>query len=175
MDNWVTLLSKKAIFVFLLGIVFCSCSHRDHKRHEFTFQEISENEIEIDFQKINPGSWDTLLIVQPYTQGKQINLGSTDNEFLASHARADFHIVVGFLEQGELEGYTLASREPDLLQLFNVSDSVGVKKITRSAAVIRFVKHKDGSYQLKTKLVYNGICPTYSEMAILPSWFDWMA
>ena len=149
MDNWVTLLAKKAILVFLLAIVFSSCSLMDNKRHEFSFQEISENEVQIDFQKINPGSWDTLLIVQPYTQGKQINLGKSDSEFLASYARADFHIVVGFLGQGDLKGYTLASREPDLLQLFNDSDSVGLKKIPRSAAIFRFTKNKAGSYQLK--------------------------
>lgn len=143
------LLAKNVILVILLGIFISSCSLRDHKRHEFSIQEISEDEIQIDFQNINPGSWDTLLIVQPYTQGKQINLDYMDNELLASQARSDFHIVVGFLEQGELEGYTLAYREPDLLQLFDDSDSVFVKKIPRSASIFRFVKNKDGSYQLK--------------------------
>jgi hypothetical protein len=138
-----------AIFILILSILFSSCSLLEREKFEYAFQEINKNEIMVDFQKINPGSWDTLLFVSPYATSEQIGLGYSDSEYLAFHSGADFYIIAGFLKDGDLVGYTLASKKTDFYQLFDDSDSVFVKKFPRTEAVFRFAKEEDGTYRLK--------------------------
>ena len=140
---------KSSSFFTIIFIWISACSLWERKEYPYTFEEINENEIVVDFSKINPGSWDTLMFVAPYATAEQIDLGYSDSEYLAFHSGADFYIVVGFLEEGNLNGYTLATREADFDQLFNGSDSIFVKKIPRSQAIFRFIKQEDDSYQLK--------------------------
>jgi hypothetical protein len=140
-------LKSTPLCLFLL-FTFSSCSFWERKEIEYAYQEISESEILVDFTKINPGSWDTLLFVPPYSTSDQIGLGYSDSEFLAFQSGADFYIVAGFIEKGYLKGYTLATRETDFDLLFNNSDSLFVKKIPRSEAVFRFIKQEDGTYSL---------------------------
>ncbi|GMQ31614.1 hypothetical protein [Algoriphagus confluentis] len=140
---------KNIVTQLLLFGFLASCSLLERKEYTYTFEKINENEIGVDFTKINPGPWDTLMFVAPYATAEQIDLGYSDSEYLAFHSGADFYIVVGFLEKGNLNGYTLATREADFDQLFNGSESTFVKKIPRSQAIFRFIKQEDGSYQLK--------------------------
>lgn len=149
MDKWLIRRAKKLIILLVFGLGFSGCSLLERKEYSYTFEEIAENEIVVDFTEINPGSWDTLMFVAPYTTAEHIDLGYSDSEYLAFQSGADFHIVVGFLEEGNLNGYTLATREADFDQLFDRSDSIFVKKIPRSQAIFRFIKQEDGGYQLK--------------------------
>jgi hypothetical protein len=130
-------------------VLFSACSLWERQQFEFTYQVVSESEIVVDFTKINSGSWDTLLFVRPYATSEKVGLDYSDSEYLAFHSGADFYVVAGFLEEGDLEGYTLASREQDFTDLFEDSDSVFVKKFPRSEAVFRFVKNEEGRYRLK--------------------------
>lgn len=139
---------KSILTLYLLFSFLSSCTFWERKEIEYAYQEISESEILVDFTKINPGSWDTLLFVPPYSTSDQIGLGYSDSEFLAFQSGADFYIVAGFIEKGDLKGYTLATKDTDFDLLFNNSDSLYVKKIPRSEAVFRFVKQEDGTYSL---------------------------
>lgn len=134
---------------FLLIIILPGCSLLEREKFEYGYQEINETEILVDFTKINPGHWDTILFVSPYATSEKIGLGYSDSEYLAFHAGADFYVVAGFLEQGDLEGYSLATRQTDFTQIFEDSNAVFVKKIPRSEAVFRFIQQEDGTYQLE--------------------------
>jgi hypothetical protein len=140
MKNWV-------LMVFLLAFT-SSCSLWERKQFEYAYEEINENEILVDFTKINSGNWDTLLFISPYATSEQIGLGYMDSQFLAQRAVNDGVINSGFLENGELNGYSSCTRLPvDFDQV--LGDSVFVKKFPRSEAVFRFAKQEDGTYRLK--------------------------
>lgn len=51
---------KNILLLCLLLGVLSSCSLGERKHYNYTYRQINENEIEIDFTKINPGNWDTL-------------------------------------------------------------------------------------------------------------------
>ena len=138
--------------VFILAIIFLvsACSLRESKEYPYTFEEIAENEIVVDFTKINPGSWDTLLLIPPYTTSEQIGAGYSDSEYLQQITLSDWIIVAAFLEKGDMTGYASCTRIPvDLDLVLEDEDSVLVKKVPRSEAVFRFIKGEDGIYQLK--------------------------
>lgn len=139
----------KLIHFVFLSLLFSSCAFFERQQFAYSFETLNKEELEVDFTKINPGSWDTLLFVPPYSTSDQIGLGYSDSEFLAFKSGADFYIVAGFIEKGDLKGYTLATRETDFDLLFNNSDSLFVKKIPRSEAIFRFIKQEDGTFQLE--------------------------
>ena len=133
-----------SVIFFLIS----SCSLWERKEYPYTFEEINENEIVVDFTKINPGSWDTLLLIPPYTTSEQIGVGYFDGEFLEQVALADWIIVAAFLEKGDMTGYASCTRIPvDLDLVLEDEDSVLVKKVPRSEAVFRFIKGGDGPFQ----------------------------
>jgi hypothetical protein len=133
----------------LLGIL-SSCSLLERKQYEYTYQQINENEILVDFTKINPSSWDTLLLIPPYTTSDQIKVGYLDSEYLEQIALADWIIAAAYLENGNMTAYSSCSRSPtDLDQVLEDQDSVLTKKFPRSKAVFRFIKGEDGTYKLK--------------------------
>lgn len=141
---------KNNLFLFLFVGILSSCSLWERKQHEYTFQQINENEILVDFTKINPGSWDTLLLVPPYATSEQIGVGYLDREFLKQRALDDSKVIGAFLKNEKLIGYTACGRNPiDLFRLFDDSGSVFVKIIPRSEAIFRFIKDEDGAYKLK--------------------------
>lgn len=148
MINWFMDFAERAILVGLFSMIFSSCSLLEIKEYDFAVQQVNEKEIVVDFTKINPGSWDTLLVLKQYIQAEQVGMGYLDSEFLASHAGTDNYVVIGFLEQENLEGYTLASGPAYFSQVFSEQDSVSVKKIPRSAAIFSFIKQEDGVYRL---------------------------
>jgi hypothetical protein len=120
----------------------------ERTEYDFAVQQVNEKEIVVDFTKINPGSWDTLVFLTPYATSEQIGLGYLDSRFLAQRAVNDGVIISGFLEQGDLKSYSSCPRAPvDFDQI--LGDSVFIKKIPRSAAVFSFIKHEDGVYRLK--------------------------
>ncbi len=133
---------------FVILFIFSSCSLLERSEYDFTVQQVNDREIVVDFTKINPGSWDTLLVLKQYIQAEQIGMGYLDSKFLASHAGTDNYVVVGFLEQENLEGYTLASGPAYFSQVFSEQDSVSVKKIPRSAAIFSFIRQEDRVYRL---------------------------
>jgi hypothetical protein len=141
--------ANRGFFGLIILFLINSCSLWERKQYEYAYQKTNENEVLVDFTKINPGSWDTLMFVAPYAGSEQIGLSYSDSEYLAFHSGADFYVVAGFLEDGNLEGYTLASREQDFTFFFEDSDSVSVKKIPRTEAIFRFIKDEDGAYKLK--------------------------
>lgn len=148
METSLSSLFLKISLPFLVLFIFSSCSLLERSEYDFTVQQVNDKEIVVDFTRINPGSWDTLLVLKQYVQAEQIGMGYLDSKFLASHAGTDNYVVVGFLEQENLEGYTLASGPAYFSQVFSEQDSVSVKKIPRSAAVFRFIKQEDGTYLL---------------------------
>lgn len=140
---------KSILTLCLLFSFLSSCSFWERKEIEYAYQEISESEILVDFTKINPGSWDTLLLIPPYTSSEFIGVGYLDSEYLQQIALADWIIVAAFLEEGKMNAYTSCIRSPiDLDQALEDKDSVFVKKIPRSEAIFRFVKQEDGTYSL---------------------------
>lgn len=74
---------RNNILLCLLLGVFSSCSLLEKEQYGYAYQQINENEIEVDFTKINSGIWDTLLFVSPYATSEQIGLGYIDSEFLS--------------------------------------------------------------------------------------------
>ncbi|MFL0685425.1 MAG: hypothetical protein ACJLTB_19810 [Algoriphagus aquaeductus] len=150
MDKWLIRLAKKLIILLVFGLGFSGCSLLERKEYSYTFEEIAENEIVVDFTKINPGSWDTLLLIPPYTTSERIGVGYSDSDYLEQVALADWIIVTAFLEKGDMKGYASCTRIPvDLGLVLEDEDSVLVKKIPRTEAVFRFIKGEDGIYQLK--------------------------
>jgi hypothetical protein len=149
MINWFMDFAERAILAVFFSMIFSNCSLLERSEYDFTVQQVNDRELVVDFTKINPGSWDTLLVLKQYIQAEQIGIGYLDSKFLASHAGTDNYVVVGFLEKGNLVGYTLASGRAYFSQLFSEQDSIPVKKIPRSVAVFSFIKHEDGVYRLK--------------------------
>lgn len=140
---------KNNLFLFLFVGVLSSCSFSERKQFDYTFQQINENEILVDFTKINPGSWDTLLLVPPYATSEQIGVGYLDSEFLKQRALDDSKVIGVFLNNEKLEGYVACGRQPvDFLRLFDDPDSGFVLKFPRSEAVLRFVKNSKGQYEI---------------------------
>jgi hypothetical protein len=132
----------------LLSQILFGCSLPNQNNIPFSLREINNKEIVVDFTKINPGSWDTLVFLTPYATSEQIGLGYLDSRFLAQRAVNDGVIISGFLEQGDLKSYSSCPRAPvDFDQI--LGDSVFIKKIPRSAAVFNFIKQEDGVYRLK--------------------------
>lgn len=148
MINWFMDFAERVILVGLFSMIFSSCSLFERSEYDFAVQQVNDKEIVVDFTKINSGTWDTLLVLKQYIQADQIGMGYLDSKFLESHAGTDNYVVVGFLEQGNLEGYTLASGPAYFSQVFSEQDSASVKKISRSAAVFRFFKQENGTYRL---------------------------
>ncbi|RIW12537.1 hypothetical protein D0X99_18655 [Algoriphagus lacus] len=141
---------KSVGFIFFIITILSSCSLWERKQFEYTYQQINENEILVDFTKINPGSWDTLLLIPPYTTSDQIRVGYLDSEYLEQIALADWIIAAAYLENGNMTAYSSCSRSPtDLDQVLEDQDSVLTKKFPRSKAVFRFIKGEDGTYKLK--------------------------
>lgn len=132
----------------LVWFIFSSCSVLERSEYDFAVQQVNDREIVVDFTKINPGSWDTLVFLSPYATSGQIGLSYLDSRFLAQRAVNDGVIISGFIENGNLEGYSTCPRAPvDFDQIFD--DSVFIRKIPRSAAVFHFIKREDGIYRLK--------------------------
>ena len=144
---------KKAIIIFQILIgsqLLFGCSLFEKQQFECSSETINGDEIIVDFTKINPGSWDTLLLVPPYATAEQINLDYLDSEFLKQRALDDSKVMGAFLKNEKLIGFTACGRYPfDLLRLFDDLDSVFVLKIPRSEAVFRFTKNEEGRFQLK--------------------------
>ena len=148
METSLSALFLKISLPFLVWFIFSSCSLLERSEYVFTVQEVNDRELVVDFTKINSGSWDTLVFLTPYATSEQIGLGYLDSRFLAQRAVNDGVIISGFLEQGDLKSYSSCPRAPvDFDQI--LGDSVFIKKIPRSAAVFRFIKHEDGVYRLK--------------------------
>lgn len=132
----------------LLSQIIFGCSLPNQRHIPFSFTEINNKEIVVDFTKINPGSWDTLVFLSPYATSEQIRLSYLDSRFLAQRTVNDGVIISGFLEEGNLKGYSSCPRAPvDFDQI--LGDSVFIKKFPRSAAVFHFIKREDGTYRLK--------------------------
>jgi hypothetical protein len=140
---------RKLLLLSLFIGLFSSCSLWERKQFKYSYEELNENEIQVDFTKINPGSWDTLLFVPPYATSEQIGVGYMDGEFLAQRALDDSKVLGAFLHDGKLMGYTACVRQPvDFIRLFDDLDSVFVLKIPRSEALFRYVKQEVGTYSL---------------------------
>jgi hypothetical protein len=132
----------------LLSQIIFGCSLPNQSHIPFSFTEINNKEIVVDFTKINPGSWDTLVFLSPYATSEQIGLSYLDSRFLAQRTVNDGVIISGFLEEGNLKCYSSCPRAPvDFDQI--LGDSIFIKKIPRSAAVFHFTKREDGTYRLK--------------------------
>lgn len=141
---------KKLVIYCLFFVILSSCSFWERKEYPYSFEEIDGNEIVVDFTKINPGSWDTLLLIPPYTPSEYMEVGYLDSEYLEQIVLADWIIVAAFLEKGDMTGYASCTRSPvDIGLVLEDEDSVIVKKIPRSQAIFRFIKQEDGGYQLK--------------------------
>ena len=149
MENTISPFFLRNRLCFVILFIFSSCSLLERTEYDFAVQQVNDRELVVDFTKINSGSWDTLLVLKQYIQAEQIGIGYLDSKFLASHAGTDNYVVVGFLEKGNLVGYTLASGRAYFSQLFSEQDSIPVKKIPRSVAVFSFIKQEDGVYRLK--------------------------
>lgn len=149
MVNWFKYLADKLMLGLIVFVFISACSLLERRQYDYAYQKINENEILVDFKVINPDVWDTLLFINPYIQSEKIGIGNADSEFLAFHAGTENYVVVGFLKDGDLIGYTLASRETDFSELLDNDNNILVRKIPRSEAIFRFVKKADGYYQMK--------------------------
>lgn len=144
-----SLANSMIFFTMILFVLFCR-SLWERKEYPYSFEKIDGNEIVGDFTKINPGSWDTLMFVAPYTTAEQFILNYFDSEFLEKRALDDSRVVGAFLQNEKLIGFTACGRYPfDLFRLFEDLDSIFVLKIPRSEAVFRFIKNEEGRFQLK--------------------------
>lgn len=145
MDNWLILLARKIRLIALLLLIFSSCQVGEPREYKLSLAQINEKEIVVDFTKINPGPWDTLLLIAPYSTSEQIGLGYRDSQFLAQRALNDAVITSGFMENGDLNGFSAFPKvQVDFNQI--LGDSAFIKKIPRSAAVFRFIKQEEGTY-----------------------------
>jgi hypothetical protein len=148
MENTLSSFFLRNRLCFVILFIFSSCSLLERTEYDFAVQQVNEKEIVVDFTEINFGPWDTLVFLSPYATSEQIGLGYLDSRFLAQRAVNDGVIISGFLEQGDLKGYSSCPRAPvDFDQI--LGDSVFIKKIPRSVAVFSFIKHEDGVYRLK--------------------------
>lgn len=120
------MMRNNILLCLLLG-VFSSCALWEKEQYDYAYQQINENEILVDFTKINSGTWDTLLFVSPYATSEQIGLGYIDSEFLARRSVNDGVIICGYISNEQINGYSSCPRVPvDFDQLFD--DSIFVKK-----------------------------------------------
>ncbi len=148
MENALSFLFLRNRLCFVILFIFSSCSLLERTEYDFAVQQVNDREIVVDFTKINPGSWDTLVFLSPYATSEQIGLSYLDSRFLAQRTVNDGVMISGFLEEGDLKAYSSCPRAPlDFDQI--LGDSVFIKKIPRSAAVFHFIKREDGTYRLK--------------------------
>lgn len=148
MENALSSLFLRSRLCFVILFIFSSCALLERTEYDFEVQQVNNKEIVVDFTKINPGSWDTLVFLSPYATSEQIGLSYLDSRFLAQRAVNDGVIISGFIENGNLKGYSTCPRAPvDFDQILD--DSVFIRKIPRSAAVFHFIKREDGIYRLK--------------------------
>lgn len=151
MENALSSLFLRSSLLILVWVIFSSCSLLERTEYDFAVQQVNDKEIVVDFTKINPGSWDTLVFLSPYATSEQIGLSYLDSRFLAQRTVNDGVMISGFLEEGNLKGYSSCPRVPvDFDQI--LGDSVFIKKFPRSAAVFHFIKQEDGTYRLKNRM-----------------------